>query len=99
MTIEEKLALLEETMEMDEGTLKADMDLNDVDEYDSMTKLSLIVMMEDEFGVKLNSDVVRGFKTVQDILDLMKQFLRQHDCFMVVLSNHYWLLVDSYQTT
>ena len=72
MTIEEKIALLEETLEMDEGTLYADMDLDDVDEYDSMTKLSLIVMMEDEFGVKLTSDVVRGFQTVQDILDLMK---------------------------
>ncbi len=72
MTIEEKLALLEETLEMDEGTLAADMDLDDVDEYDSMTKLSIIVMMEDEFGVKLTSDMVRGFNTVQDILDLMK---------------------------
>lgn len=72
MTIEEKLALLEETLEMDEGTLSADMDLDDVDEYDSMTKLSIIVMMEDEFGVKLTGDVVRGFQTVQDILDLMK---------------------------
>lgn len=72
MTIEEKLALLEETLEMEEGTLSADMDLDDVDEYDSMTKLSIIVMMEDEFGVKLTGDVVRGFQTVQDILDLMK---------------------------
>ena len=72
MTIEEKLALLEETLETDEGTLSADMDLDDVDEYDSMTKLSIIVMMEDEFGVKLTGDVVRGFRTVQDILDLMK---------------------------
>lgn len=72
MTIEEKLALLEETLEMEEGTLSADMDLDDVDEYDSMTKLSIIVMMEDEFGVKLTSDMVRGFNKVQDILDLMK---------------------------
>lgn len=72
MTIEEKLALLEETLEMGEGTLAADMDLDDVDEYDSMTKLSIIVMMQDEFGVKLTSDMVRGFNTVQDILDLMK---------------------------
>ena len=32
MTIEEKLALLEETMEMDAGSLKADMDLCDVEE-------------------------------------------------------------------
>lgn len=72
MTIEEKLALLEETLEMDEGTLKADMELDDVDEYDSMTKLSIIVMMDDEFGVKLTSDIVKSFKTVQDILDIMK---------------------------
>ena len=72
MTIEEKLALLEETLEMEEGTLSADMDLDDVEEYDSMTKLSIIVMMQDEFGVKLTSDMVRGFTTVQDILDLMK---------------------------
>ena len=36
MTIEEKLALLEETMEMDAGSLRADMDLYDVEEYDSM---------------------------------------------------------------
>lgn len=73
MTIEEKLALLEETLECDEGALTADMDLNDVDEYDSMTKLSLIVMMEDEFGVKLTSDAIRKLHTVQDILDLMQE--------------------------
>ena len=72
MTIEEKLALLEETMEMDAGSLRADMDLYDVEEHDSMSKLSIIVMMEDEFGVKLTSDMVRGFTNVQDILDLMK---------------------------
>ena len=72
MTIEEKLALLEETMEMDAGSLRADMDLYDVEEYDSMSKLSIIVMMEDEFGVKLTSDMVRGFTNVQYILDLMK---------------------------
>ena len=71
MTIEEKLALLEETMEMDAGSLRADMDLYDVEEYDSMSNLSIIVMMEDEFGVKLTSDMVRGFTNVQDILDLM----------------------------
>ena len=72
MTIEEKLALLEENMEMDAGSLRADMDLYDVEEYDSMSKLSIIVMMEDQFGVKLTSDMVRGFTNVQDILDLMK---------------------------
>lgn len=72
MNLEEKLALLEETMEMEEGSLKSDMALVDVDEYDSMTKLSIIVMMEDEFGVKLTSEMVKNFVTVNDILELMK---------------------------
>ncbi len=72
MTENEKLALLEETMELDEGTLTEKMLLEDIEEYDSMAKLSLIVMMEDEFGVKLDSDTVRGFKTVEDILKKME---------------------------
>lgn len=72
MTIDEKLSLLAETMEMDEGTLKADMDLSDVDEYDSMSKLSIIVMLQDEFGVKITSEQIRAFVKVQDILDFMK---------------------------
>lgn len=71
MTDQEKIAMLEETWELDEGTLTADTVLADVDEYDSMAKLSLIVLMDDEFGVKLNGDVIRGFETVGDILKLM----------------------------
>ena len=69
MTNAEKIALLEETWELDEGTLKEDTVLNDVEEYDSMAKLSLIVLCDDEFGKKLPGDTIRGFVTVKDILD------------------------------
>jgi acyl carrier protein len=71
MTDQEKIAMLEETWELDEDTLTADTVLADVDEYDSMAKLSLIVLMDDEFGVKLTGDVIKGFETVGDILKLM----------------------------
>ncbi|HHT25377.1 MAG TPA: acyl carrier protein [Clostridiaceae bacterium] len=71
MTDQEKIAMLEEIWELDEGTLATDTVLADVDEYDSMAKLSLIVLMDDEFGVKLTGDVIKGFKTVSDILKLM----------------------------
>lgn len=73
MTLEEKIALLEETIEAEEGSLSPDMLLEDVDEYDSMTKLAIIVMMEDEFSVKLTGDMVRGFVKVEDILQLMQK--------------------------
>lgn len=71
MSEREKLALLEDLFELEEGDLNLDMDLDDVEEYDSMSKLSLIVMMEDEFGIKLDSATIKGFKTVKDIVDMM----------------------------
>lgn len=71
MTVQEKIAMLEDTWELDEGTLSADTALADVEEYDSMAKLSLIVLMDDEFNVKLTGDVIKGFETVGDILKLM----------------------------
>ena len=73
MTIRDKLALLEDMLELDEGALTEDMELDDIDEYDSLAKLSLIVLMEDEFGVKLTGDVIRGFETVGDIVALMNK--------------------------
>ena len=71
MTNEEKIALLEETWELDEGTLSEDTVLADVEEYDSMAKLSLIVLCDDEFEKKLDGDTIKGFVTVKDILDFM----------------------------
>lgn len=71
MTNEEKIAMLEEVLELDGGSLKPEMNLNEIAEYDSMAKLSLIVMMDEECGKKLTGEQIREFKTVQDILDFM----------------------------
>lgn len=73
MELKEKLALLEDTFDVDEGALTPDMGLDELEEYDSMTKLSLIVMVEEEFGKKLSGDVIKGFKTIQDILNVMNK--------------------------
>lgn len=66
-----KLALLEDMFELEEGDLSADMELDDIDEWDSMSKLSLIVLMDDEFGKKLSGDEIKAFNTVGDILAYM----------------------------
>lgn len=72
MTEIEKMKLLEETWEIDDGELTPDTILDDIDEYDSMAKLVLIVMMDDEFGITLDGNTIKEFKTVSDILALMK---------------------------
>lgn len=71
MTEKEKLAKLEETMELDEGTLTPEMALDDIDEYDSMTKLLLTVMFQDDFGKEVTPEQIKGFETVADILAMM----------------------------
>ena len=68
MTDKEKIALLEDLFDVDEGTLSPETSLDEIEEYDSMTKLSLIVMSEDDFGIKLDSAALKNFKTVGDIL-------------------------------
>ena len=71
MEVAKKLALLEEVMELDEGTLAPEMKLNDIEEYDSMVKLSLIVLMKDEFDKTITVKEINNFVTVQDVLDFM----------------------------
>ena len=71
MTQEEKISMLEEMLELENGTLSPEMELSSIEEYDSMAKLSLIVLMDDEFDKKLTGEQILEFKTVQDILDFM----------------------------
>lgn len=73
MTEKEKMALLEDLFELEEGDLTPDTELDNIEEYDSMTRLSLIVMMEDEFGVRLDGTTIKAFKTVGDILARMEK--------------------------
>ena len=61
----------EEALEMDENELTEDIRLSDVPEYDSLTKLTLIVLCDDEFDKKLTGEQIKEFKTVKDILDFM----------------------------
>ena len=71
MTDEKKMALLEDVFEDDADTLTPQTVLEELDSWDSMAKLSLIVLVDDHFTKKLSGDTIKGFKTVQDILDYM----------------------------
>lgn len=72
MTQEEKIALLEDMLEVEAGSLTPNTELDKVEEYDSMSKLSLIVLMDEEFNKKLTGPQILKFRTVQDILDFME---------------------------
>ncbi len=68
-----KLAMLEEVFEMEQGKLQEDMLLEDLSEYNSLAKMSLVVLFQDEFGKKISSKEISKFVTVKDILDAMTE--------------------------
>lgn len=72
MDIKEKFAMLEDMLELEEGTLKETTVLDNLEEWDSMTKLSLIVMMDDDFDKKISGDQIKTLKSVKDILNMME---------------------------
>ena len=66
-----KMELLTDLFEMENGELTAETQLEELENWDSMMKLSLIVMIDDEFGKPLPGEQLKAFQTVQDILDFM----------------------------
>ena len=67
MTQEEKLELLEEVLDMDKEDIDVTMNLEEMDEWDSLSKLGLMA----EVKTRLTVEEVQKFKTVQDIIDYL----------------------------
>ncbi len=68
----DKIRLFEEMIDLEPGTLSEDTKLADIDQYDSMSKLALIVLFDDEFGKKLTGADIRSFVTVADVVNFME---------------------------
>ncbi len=73
MTNQEIINLIEETFEIDKNTLSENSLLVDIPEYDSMAKLSVIILADDEFNKKLTGETIRDFKSVGDIVQFLKE--------------------------
>jgi len=71
MTDEEKIALLEDMMDLEEGDLSLEVELDSLEEWDSMSKLALVVLAKKEFAKELTADDIRSFSTVADICEAL----------------------------
>lgn len=71
MTEQEKLAILEDIFDLEAGSLSKEQVLKELDEWDSLSALSVVVMMKDQFDKKITGNDVRKFVKVEDILNLM----------------------------
>lgn len=66
-----KTELLADLLEVEPNEIVEGRELESYDSWDSMSKLSLIVLMDDECEKKLTGEQIRAFKTIGDIMDFM----------------------------
>ena len=66
MTREEFLLKMQDVLQR-EDILSFDMNLADVDEWDSLSKMASMAFLEKEFGVKTRFADYKEMKTVEDI--------------------------------
>lgn len=71
MTEQEKLAIIEECMDLDEGTISPSDELANFEEWDSLAALSFIAAMAEKFDKKLETADIKALVTVADALKLM----------------------------
>ena len=71
MTIEKKLELLAEILDVEVEELKPEAELADVN-WDSVAALSFIALMDEEFEKEVKGTDIKKLETVQDVLDMME---------------------------
>ncbi|RRK34684.1 acyl carrier protein [Schaedlerella arabinosiphila] len=73
MSNEKKMEMLAEIMELDVSEIREDAELSDYDEWDSITALSVIALVDEQFHKNLSGNQVKEFRTIKDVLDVMEE--------------------------
>ncbi len=72
--MEEKfIEQLKEILEMENGHIQLNDHFRDYENWDSLAALSVIAMMDDEFGVVINAEDFRKLITVSDLIEAVKK--------------------------
>ncbi len=71
MEDQEKLALLEDIMDLESGALSPDDAFDSLEDWDSMSALSFVILLDEKFHRKITGQQIRAFVTVRDAMNFM----------------------------
>lgn len=70
--MEEKLFVsLADALEMEANQINAEDKFRDYENYSSLTELSVLAMLDSEFGIEIEMSEFNNFETVADLLKLV----------------------------
>ena len=61
--------------ETDASVFHADTKFKDQNEWSSLQALSIIAMVDEEYGIKVKGDDIRNSETIQQLFDIVKSRL------------------------
>jgi len=63
-----------ETLHINIDIVNEDLGIGDIPEWDSLAHVLLLSRIEEKFGVSLDADQALDLETVEDIIDILKEF-------------------------
>ncbi len=70
--VDKFLTQLTETIEITDRTLQLTDELKSLEEWDSLAQLSVIAMIDEEYGIVLDGKVFKSVTTVQELWDAVQ---------------------------
>lgn len=68
---EKLINALAEAMEIDAGVINVDDNFRDYESYGSLSELSVLAMLDSEFGIEIEMKDFNRYKTVGDLVSLV----------------------------
>jgi acyl carrier protein len=62
----------EQFIDCDDISIDLNSNFRDIDSFDSLTGMAIIMMIEDEYGKKIEDQEFKSCKTVQELFDLVQ---------------------------
>lgn len=72
-TVEKLQEVFRDIFDDDEMVITKEMSAKDVEDWDSLTHMQLIIAVEGEFGVKFTTNEIMGLKNVGEFIDCLER--------------------------
>ena len=72
MSVSTIIEIFQDILDVKKGTVSLKTASSDIDQWDSVATVNIIVALEDEFGIKFKLEDIQTLNTVKDFVDLVQ---------------------------
>ena len=72
MSVSTIIEIFQDILDVKKGTVSLKTTSSDIDQWDSVATVNIIVALEEEFGIKFKLEDIQTLETVQDFVDLVQ---------------------------